>query len=126
MLDVNLGFLAPDTHELLSRGAQHICVNVALAVACIGNEDKARVLQQCVVAFPIAAERACQCNRAHQFLVHKCLDIGIVRVDQVALEFARCADRHENCAGDWNLCLRIFLQRGFHRRRLFAVEPDDR
>ena len=35
MLDVNLGLFAPDTYKLFSRGAQHICVNVALAVACV-------------------------------------------------------------------------------------------
>ena len=89
MRHVDVGFIAPDADQLLGRGAEHLCIDIALAVARIGEKHEARFLQQRIVALPVAADRAGERDVAREFHIHEARDILVAGIDQISDQLTR-------------------------------------
>ena len=99
MRSIDSAFIAPDTDQFLQRRAQQIGIGIAGAIIGVGNEHETRIMQQAIMALPIAAEGARHGDIGFEFIVDKAFDIGIAGVGKAAGEVAGGARRQDDRAG---------------------------
>ena len=122
---VDFGFIAPQPHQLLDRGAQRIGIDVVAPVAEVRHEDEARGLQQRIVPLPVAAERTRERHCADQFDIHERGHVLVRHIDELSREFACCISGQDDRAGDRRARLGIGRQRRLDHRGFGAVDADD-
>ena len=123
--DVDLALVAPDADELLDHRAVEVAPDVAAAVRPVAHEDEARVVDERIVARPIAAEGAGDGNRADQFVVDEGIDRRVVGVGERPGEMIGAIGRQDDRAGDRVVRLGEGIERGVHRVVVGAVELND-